>query len=235
MRSCVRRRAGVGRTRVAALLAAAVAAGATGARAQAIGIPVLAGGVPRGVTLQAGFGVADEGAGKGSAVMVGAQYGGRLVGIGGFVGRRMSDRGAAGDYFDVGAMASARIFGGPLVPFAVMLQAGAAYASIDAGAGYSSSVKVWHVPAGLAVSWVVPRPGVSIKPWVSPRLDWNRVSRPGTGAGVARSVSTSSDFGLSGGITFGFLSGLAIDVAYDRVFAEAARSTIGVGLGFTLP
>jgi hypothetical protein len=136
-----------------------------------------------------------------------------------------------------------KLFGGPLVPFAVNLQAGAAYASPEPVGPpgeplYSGEDdthdKVWHLPAGVGISWTFSRPVVSIKPWIAPRVDVTHTSFPGT-VTQASFGETSTGFGLSGGLQFGFINGFTVSVAYDRVWHEEnlRPSTIGVGVSYT--
>ncbi len=236
--------------RLRALFAAGLMAGvSTPAMGQAIGMPVTVPGVPSGVTFHGGAGLSNADAGKGQAAQVGVSLGGRRLAVTGYVGRRFGQE-SGPDFTSAGVSLTNKIFGGPLVPFAVNLQVGAAYGapsasgviyevgwaggdvpaadfSVAAG-GYGSGTKVWHVPVAVGVSWVFPQPVVALKPWIAPRLDVVRVSAGGTG-------TTDANFGLSGGLSFGFLNGLGIDLTYDRVFAAGASPAIlGLGLSFTL-
>ena len=231
-----------------------VAAGfGTPLEGQAIGMPVTVPGVATGVTLHLAGALDNAGAGKGQAAQVGVSLGARRVGLTAFVSRRFA---ADGDpsFESVGAALTTKIFGGPLVPFAVNLQVGAAYAAppagpgipvtargaaslapalrrapaLLAGAGYPGGSDVWHVPLALGISWVFPQPVVAVKPWIAPRVDVTRVS-------VAGQRDTATEFGLSGGLSFGFLNGLSIDVAYDRVFVgSGSPASFGLGLSYRL-
>jgi hypothetical protein len=234
-----------------ALCAAGLMVGvSTPAVGQAIGMPVTVPGVPSGVTFRAGGALSNADAGKGRAAQVGVSLGGRRLAITGYLGRRLGQE-SGPDFTSVGASLTNKIFGGPLVPFAVNLQVAAAYGApsssgvvYDAGwagggipsanlaqaaGGYGSGTKVWHVPVAVGISWVFPQPVVALKPWIAPRLDVVRVSAGGTG-------TTDANFGLSGGVSFGFLNGLGIDLTYDRVFAGggASPAILGLGLSFTL-
>lgn len=195
------------------------------AAGQAFGVPVSGSPVPRGVTLHAMTGFPNDAGGGGRAGLLGVSLGARRAGVTGFVSGRAGQTGELADFASVGAAAAIKVFGGPLVPFAVQLQGGAAYASPRPGAGSAGAARDrrWHVPVGVGISWVFPQPAVAVRPWLAPRLDYTRVT---TGA---------TEFGLSGGLSFGFLNGLAVDVAYDRVFVSGgAPSTFGFGLSYTI-
>jgi len=232
----------------AACVAMLAAGGWTPARAQAIGMPVTVAGVPRGITIEVGGALANGAAGKGQAGQLGVTLGGRRTAIAGYLGRRIGQEGGP-DFTSVGGNLTHKIFGGPLVPFGVSLQAGAAYgapsnggvvyavgrpdgplvpaARVVAAGAYGAGSRVWHVPVALGISWVFPQPVVALKPWIAPRLDVVHVSQGDTSA-------SDTNFGLSGGVSFGFLNGLGIDVSYDRVFASGgAPASVGLGLSYT--
>ena len=221
-------------TRPRAVIVVAMMAIADHVWAQAPGLPVMGTAPARGVTFGAMYGFPNEDASGGSAYGGSIGYGARRIGITGLVSRRETgiQSVTAG-----GVSISYKVIGGPLVPFAVNLQAGAAYFSnpsnpalnvAQQNSGYSTSDSFWHVPLGMGISWTFARPLVAIKPWVAPRLDVTR-SNP-----VVGTAATNSDFGMSAGINFGLLNGLGFQVAYDRVWADAFHpSTLGVGLSFT--
>jgi len=190
------------------------------ASAQAPGIPVQGGGTPKGVTIGASIGFPNDDALGGSAYQAEVSYGGRRAGIAGFVSRR-DYSGNAGDTSWGGLALTYKAIGGPLVPFAVNLQAGAAFHPST-----SSGNAAWHVPVGVGISWTFARPLVAVKPWVAPRLDVSRVS-----GAISR---TTSDFGMSAGIDFGLLNGIGVQVAFDRVWADQITpGSFGVGLSYT--
>lgn len=205
-----------------AFLAAGVARPAAG---QAFGVPVSGNPVPRGVTLHAMTGFPNDAGGGGRAGLLGLSLGARRAALTGFVSGRAGQAGDLGDFASVGATAAIKVFGGPLVPFALQVQGGAAYANSRAGAGSAGGPRDprWHVPVGVGLSWVFPQPAVAVRPWLAPRLDYTRVA------------TAATEFGLSGGISFGFLNGVALDVAYDRVFVRGgAPGTFGFGLSYTI-
>ncbi|MBM4186900.1 MAG: hypothetical protein FJ206_06240 [Gemmatimonadetes bacterium] len=212
-----------------------LAALATGAAAQAPGLPVVNGGVTRGAMFGVMAGVGNDGAGSGTAVGIQGGYGFRRLAIAGFASTLSGSTLDDGTFFSGGAAIAYRVLGGPLVPVSLNFHAGAAYSepALALAGGGASTFKSWHVPIGLGLSWTFPQPVVAVKPWLSPRADIRRTSTPFASVGT----DTETDFGLSGGITFGFLNGLGIDLAFDRVFAGGTGSkptVVGLGLSYSL-
>ena len=208
------------------------------ATAQAPGVPVINAGVAKGVTLGAMVGIPKQAGGKGTAGVLSLSLGAPRIGVTGFVSSRWNPGTAADDYTAVGASLNWKVFGGPLVPVAAQLQIGAAYfaptpppgnAFTTGSPGYDDRDRIWHLPVGLGISWTIARPVVALKPWIAPRLDLNHTDPAGGFSG-----GTSGEFGLSGGLSLGFLNGLSVDLAYDRVFADAVSkpATFGLGLSY---
>lgn len=220
-------------SRSARLLLLPLLAVAGSAAAQTPGVPVMAGALVRGVSMaaMAGFGVSGS---DGTGIGLSGTLGLRRVAITGLVSR-VSGSGTPDPYYGAGGAFTVKVAGGPLVPLAINLQAGAAYSNL----GYGDAVGSWHIPVGLGISWLIPQPVVALKPWLAPRVDMTRVTGldplfdPVGGApGAAR---TDTNFGLSGGLTFGFLNGMAVDLAFDRVFVGGdggQPTTLGVGLSW---
>ncbi len=214
----------------AAALAAALAGAAPSAAAQVRGIPVYTAGIPRGIGIygDAGFPNDESGGGKAYAVT------GRL-GLGAFGATALLSTydpdGATGSDVSVGATANYRVFGGPLVPLAVTLQAGIGYAKPDDQLlpdGGLAEVSELRFPVGAGFALTIPNPALAIKPWLAPRLDVVRRSPDGLES------ETDTEFGLSGGIELNLLNGLGLHAAYDAVFADGATPGVfGVGAHYT--
>lgn len=216
----------------ALLLAAAGTTG--GLHAQVTGLPVRNAGIGTGIGIAADAGFPSEELGKGLALGATASVGLGPFGLTGSVAR-LDPKGAGDALTSFGATANLKIFGGPLVPFSVTLQGGAGYAkqSPTTIEGDALDVKTWHAPVGLGIALVIPNPVFSIKPWVAPRVDITRTTQ--SDGGTATTVTnTDTNFGISGGIDFGFLNGLSIRAMYDRVSLGNGvhPSVISVGLGF---
>jgi hypothetical protein len=199
---------------VAAVIA--VLAAAAPAAAQMYGNPVY---VPIGV----GTGVniaGDYGRGLNDASGKGNYFGGRVA-----LGLPMLYVTAgAGTYKPDGATESEMTFGGaiglnvlrlPMMPVKVSVQAGAGY--MNAGGD-----KFIGIPVSLAVGVALPTPGLSITPWVAPRLHVQIVSP----ASSVLETETDFRFGGSAGINAAFgLIGVHLAVDYINVPAPAGGSS----------
>jgi hypothetical protein len=210
-------------------LAAALAGGAPSAAAQVRGIPVYNAGIPRGIGIYGDAGFPNDAAGGGNA------YGvtGRL-GLGAFGATAMfstyDPEGQLGSDVSVGATLNYRVFGGPLVPLAVTLQAGIGYAKPeqllpDDGIDDLSEVRF---PVGAGFALTIPNPALAIKPWLAPRLDIVRRSVEGA------DDETETEFGLSGGLELNMLNGFGVHASYDAVFVDGGNPGVfGIGAHYT--
>ncbi len=202
------------------LLALGIAACVTvPAAAQVLGLPVVNNGAPTGISVAADVGFAnDDYAGGGTAVGARASVGLGFFGVSGAISYFSPKNGDA--VWSPGASATLRLIGGPLVPFRITMQAGAARWTID-GADYT------HVPVSIGLSATIPNPAFAIKPWIAPRIDYLHSS--------LTSIVNTSDFhfGISGGVDVALLNGLSIRAAYDRVSnGDFHPSIFSLGLGF---
>lgn len=220
-------RAGIG---LIALVALGAAGSTGGLAAQVAGLPVRNAGVGTGIAIAADVGIPNGAAGKGIAVGATGAIGLGPLGVTGSVAT-WNPKGPGKSINSVGITGNLKIFGGPLIPVSVTLQAGAARYTIGNTGGGSTTN--WHVPVGLGLALTIPNPVFSIKPWLAPRLDLVRTSGSQV-AGGPSSTDTATDFGVSGGVDFGFLSGLAVRVMYDRVSRgkNNTPSVLSLGLGF---
>lgn len=207
------------RTRLIALVALGAAGSTGGLAAQVFGLPVRNAGVGTGISIAADVGLPNGAAGKGLALGATGAIGLGPLGITGSVAT-WNPKGPGSSITSAGATGNLKVFGGPLIPVSVTMQAGAARYS----AGGSSQ---WRVPVGVGLALTIPNPVFSIKPWLAPRVDIVRSSN-------ATASRTDTNFGISGGIDFGFLSGLAVRVMYDRVSRgkNDTPSILSLGLGF---
>lgn len=89
----------------------------------------------------------------------------------------------------------------PMMPVNVAIFAGAGYAS-------KSGVKSTTVPAGVAIGLKFPSPGVSVEPWVAPRINYAHVSAGGVSANQTK-------FGISGGLNIDLPVGFGFQAAAD--------------------
>jgi hypothetical protein len=134
----------------------------------------------------------------------------------------------------LGGAVGLKILNLPLVPVKVSAQVGAGY--LKAG-----DDKQYDLPVSVAVALKLPTPGLSISPWVAPRLHVRRVA-PAVG-----DSDTDARIGASGGVngTFGMI-GVHLAVDYVRFSAPAGSGLsssdvspwifgAGLSFGLTLP
>lgn len=214
-------------TAVAVLMIAATSP----ASGQVFGLPVTNSGLPTGIGLALDAGFANDAGGGGWAAGATGK-----VGFGGFgatatVSRVAPDLGD--EFFSAGATANVKVFGGPLIPLSVTLQAGAGYsapefACVPPG---DCDINVWRFPAGVGFAFTIPNPAMAIKPWIAPRVDITRNSINGAS-------ETDTRFAASAGVELNFITGLGIHAAYDWVNAEGDKPGIfaaGVHYTFRVP
>jgi len=183
--------------------------------AQVRGLPVVNSGFGVGASVGADVGFANDAAGTGTTVGANVATGVGILGISGAVSRGSVDDKSI---WSQGVAVSLRLFGGLLIPFRVTLQGGAAI--WDEGI-----VDVMHVPVSLGLAAVIPNPAFAIRPWIAPRVDYLNTT-------FENSETSRTELGISGGIELGFLNGLTIRTAYDRLFVDGDPGVFSVGLGF---
>jgi hypothetical protein len=195
------------------------------AQAQVRGIPVYNSGVFTGIGISGDIGFSNEGAGKGTALAVSGRAGFGQFGATAMLSTFNPD-GPAGSELSVGGTLNYKVFGGPLIPLSVTLQAGIGYSKPETGL-LPSEVDELRFPIGLGFALTIPNPALAIKPWIAPRLDIVRVS--GNGAS-----DTETNFGIGGGLELNLLSGLGVHAAYDRVLADGGDPGVfGFGAHYT--
>ena len=207
---------------VATTAALAVFVGAGTVGAQLPGIPVYNTPVSSGFTIAADIGFPNDATGLGTSYAITGAFGTGLFGFTGSIGGTKIDA-IDKTQVTVGGTANWKIFGGPLIPLAVNLQAGVAYWE-----GVSDS-KNLHVPVGLSAMLTIPTPGMAIKPWIAPRVDYSRAKVGDV------TISDQTEFAISLGLDLAFLNGLGVHAVYDWMRVEGTTlSTIGVGLNYAL-
>ena len=214
------------RFRTSAVILALTAAGATPAAGQVLGLPVENAGVVSGLGLSLDGGLPNDAAGGGHAFGATASLGLGPLGVTGRVSRYAPD--LTDPLWSAGATANYKVFGGPLVPIAATLQAGAGYSSSDVGCvpPGACDINEWRFPVGLGISLTIPNPALAIKPWIAPRVDIVRTSLDG-------SSTTETDFGISGGVQLNLLTGLGLHATYDLMMVDPEnRGIFGAGLHY---
>ncbi len=197
-------------------LALALTVGAVPAAAQVRGLPVVNSGPGIGIGIGAEVAKANAAAGGETAYGANVSLSAGIFGVSGAISRSGSDD---AEIWSQGATVSMRLFGGPFVPIRVTAQAGA-------GRWEVGDVTTTHVPVSLGIAATIPNPLFAIKPWLAPRISFNRVRTTGD-------TDTGSDFGISGGIELAFLNGLTLRASYDRLLVDgdAKPGIISFGLG----
>ncbi len=200
-------------------LALALVTGAVPAAAQVRGLPVINSGPGIGIGIGGEVGFANDVAGGGTTVGANASLSAGIFGISGAISRGGPD--GVDDVWSHGASVSMRLFGGPLVPIRITGQVGA-------GRWEVADITTTHVPISLGIAATIPNPMFAIKPWLAPRVSFTRT-------GVGDATDTDHDFGISGGIELGFLNGMTLRAAYDRMLVDGDRKpgilSFGLGIG----
>jgi hypothetical protein len=208
-------------------LGLALAIGATApAAGQVLGLPVDNAGVVSGLGLSLDGGLSNDAAGGGHAFGATAALGFGPFGVTARLSRYSPD--LVDPLWSAGATVNYKVFGGPLVPIAATLQAGAGYSTPDFACvpPTACDVSQWRFPVGLGIALTIPNPALAIKPWIAPRVDIVRTSD----AGVS---STETDFGVSGGVQLNLLTGLGLHATYDLMMADPEnRGVFGAGLHY---
>jgi hypothetical protein len=219
------------RTRLIALVALGAAGSTGGLAAQVRFLPVRNAGVGTGIGIAADVGIPNGDAGGGLALGATGAVGLGPFGVTGTAGLWHHE--AEPTIKSLGVTGNLKVIGGPLIPLSVTLQTGAAYDKVDGHdvLGDPVSDKTWHIPVGVGLALTIPNPVFSIKPWLAPRVDVIRSKHSHLGT---TDTDSRAKFGISGGVDFGFLSGLAVRVMYDRVSAgnHVTPSVLSLGLGF---
>jgi opacity protein-like surface antigen len=191
--------------------------------AQVLGLPVVNNGAPTGLNVGADVGFANDAYGGGTAFGGHAALGIGFIGAGAEIATYSPTVGSS--VLSEALNATLRLVGGPLVPFRITLQAGSGWWSID-------NTNYMHVPVSIGFAATIPNPAFAIKPWIAPRLDLTHMS--GTSIEGGSVSSNDTHFGISGGVDFALLNGLALRVAYDRLSAgDAKPAVLSLGVGFS--
>ncbi|MEO8030011.1 MAG: outer membrane beta-barrel protein [Gemmatimonadota bacterium] len=177
--------------------ALAILAAASAAQAQVVGLPVINSGVHTGIGIAGDVGFGNADAGKGTTFGATGMIGFGPVGFTATVAS-YNPKAAGDNVTSYGGTANLRVFGLPLAPISLTLQAGYAHAKFG-DQGYD------HIPIGLGLAFRVPTPAFSVKPWIAPRVDLQHFD------------GTKAKFGLSAGVEVGTLSGFGVRASYDWV------------------
>lgn len=195
-------------------------AAAGSAAAQVAGIPYYVN--PRGgtgVMAAANLGFSDDG--KGIALTGGVGAGPLFITA--TAGQYNPDAAGVDNVTTFGGTVGTKLFGNPLVPLTIGVQAGAGYFSSGSGAATNRLVSI---PVAVGVGLNVPL--FPLKPWVAPRVQFNRMT-------VGTATRSETRMGVSAGADFNLLLGLGFHAAVDHILKKdtsPATTTFGVGAHF---
>jgi hypothetical protein len=186
--------------------------------AQTPGLPVFAGGMVPGLEVGAAMGTAPAAGplGRSTAWTGSVDLASRRLGLrvsaGALDPRDGTSPGLAG-----GALGAVRVLaGGVQSPLSIDLLGGYGI--------YNGPETVWrHGVVGAAFILAIPTPLVSLRPWLSPRLDWRTVS-PTDGS------VTESALGGSAGVDVRLVGGLVLRAAWDKT--EGTDRILGFGAAY---
>ncbi len=204
---------------------------ATGqAAAQVAGIPYYVN--PRGgtgVMAAANIGAtsSDAASAEGKAIALTGGIGAGPLFITASAGQFNPDATGADNVSTFGGTVGMKLFGNPLVPVTVGVQAGVGYYSSGSG---TSEVKQVNIPVAVGLGLNVPL--FPLKPWVAPRVQFNRST-------LGTNTTNVTRIGVSAGADFNLLLGLGVHAAVDYMPEKtsgsttyASTTTIGVGAHF---
>lgn len=102
-----------------------------------------------------------------------------------------------------------------------------------AGESFQMSARGISVGVGVPVALVAKSGNITITPFIEPAFVWGdtRFEVSGT-IGSGNESESGTAFALGGGISFGFMSGLALDLGFKKVMLDEAKGLIGLGLSF---
>jgi len=214
------------RTLAAALAAASLVA--VPVRAQVLGLPVYGAGVGSGISLNADYGFLTVDPGANKAKTIGLTGGVALgpLGVTATYASTNPDAAGADNQSSLGATANMKVFGGPLIPVSVNAQVGVGYWKVKDGFAPGVDQKYVNVPVSLGFAFNIPTPGLSIKPWIAPRMQYTR----STGG----ADDSQTKFGISAGVNLGLVGGINGRIAYDQISMDnnVKNKVFSVGLGW---
>ena len=149
-----------------------------------------------------------------SAIMLGARFAAPLVSnpIGGDTGQS----------FILGLNASAGFSNGDL---------------LSADDGFGSTIEIGgralSIGVGVPLGLVARSGNITITPFIEPAFFWGQTNFDVSGSfGEDEQDESGTGFALGGGVSFGFASGLALDIGFKKVMVEDANALIGLGISF---
>ena len=107
---------------------------------------------------------------------------------------------------------------------------------IDANLGGESiqiAARGISVGLGVPIALVARSGNISITPFIEPAFFWGQTRFDVESSfGSGEETESGTAFSLGGGVSFGFASGLSLDVGFKKVMLDDAKSLIGLGISF---
>jgi opacity protein-like surface antigen len=107
---------------------------------------------------------------------------------------------------------------------------------IDADFGgepFQVSASGLSVGVGVPIALVAGTGSIRITPFLEPSFFWGRSNLElAVGAERADETETGTGFALGGGVSFGFVSGFALDIGFKKAMLDEAKTLIGLGLSY---
>jgi opacity protein-like surface antigen len=89
------------------------------------------------------------------------------------------------------------------------------------------------VGVGVPFALVARSGNISITPFIEPAFFWGQTKFDvESSLGSGEETESGTAFALGGGVSFGFASGLSLDVGFKKVMVDDAKSLIGLGISF---
>jgi opacity protein-like surface antigen len=104
----------------------------------------------------------------------------------------------------------------------------------DAGETVEIGSRGITVGVGVPLGLVARSGTITITPFIEPAFFWGQTKFDFTSTfeGSEEDTESGTGFALGGGVSFGFASGLALDIGFKKVMIDEANALIGVGLSF---
>jgi opacity protein-like surface antigen len=102
-----------------------------------------------------------------------------------------------------------------------------------AGEQLARSTRGISVGVGVPLALVARSGTITITPFIEPAVFWGQTNFDIESTfGSGDETESGTGFALGGGVSFGFASGLALDVGFKKVMIDEAKSLIGLGISF---
>jgi hypothetical protein len=89
------------------------------------------------------------------------------------------------------------------------------------------------VGVGVPLALVAKSGSITITPFIEPAFMWGQTKFDiESSFGSGEETESGTAFAIGGGVSFGFASGLSLDVGFKKVMLDEAKSLIGLGISF---